>query len=65
MGRIKSALVKRTAKKLMAEENSFTSKFEDNKKVLGNNTMPSKWIRNRLAGYLGKLKKMQAKEPHA
>jgi|WetSurMetagenome_2_1015567.scaffolds.fasta_scaffold431554_2 ribosomal protein S17E len=64
MGRIKPALVKRTAKKLMAGENSFTSSFEENKRILGH-TMPGKWIRNRLAGYLAKLKKMQAREPHA
>ena len=63
MGRIKPTLVKRTAKKLLAEENSFTSKFGDNKKILGS-TMPSKWIRNRIAGYLAKLKTMQAKDVH-
>ena len=64
MGRIKSTLVKRTARKLMAGENSFTSKFEDDKKVLGNNTMPSKRIRNMIAGYLTRLKKMQEKDIH-
>jgi len=62
MGRIKPALVKRTAKKLVNEYN-FTSKFEDNKKILGN-TMPSKRVRNMIAGYLARLKKMQAKEVH-
>jgi len=60
MGRIKSALVKRTAKKLV-EESIFTSSFEDDKKILGN-LMPSKRIRNKIAGYLARLKKMQANE---
>lgn len=64
MGRIKPTLVKRTTKKLLSEDNSFTSRFEDNKKILGSNTMPSKWIRNRIAGYLAKLKTMQAKDVH-
>ena len=61
MGRIKSALVKRASKKMMKEENVFTTQFEDNKKVLGN-TMPSKRIKNMIAGYLARLKRMQQKE---
>ena len=63
MGRIKMTLVKRTTKKLLAEENSFTSSFEDDKKILGN-LMPSKRIRNMIAGYLARLKKAQAKDVH-
>jgi ribosomal protein S17E len=58
MGRIKSALVKRTSKKMLKEENVFTDKFEDNKKVLAN-SMPSKRIKNMIAGYLARLKRMQ------
>lgn len=61
MGRIKSALVKRSSKKMLKEENVFTDKFEDNKKVLGN-TMPSKRIKNMIAGYIARLKRMQAKD---
>lgn len=53
MGRIKSILVKRTSEKLM-EQQEFSDKFEDNKKILGN-TMPSKKVRNTLAGYLTRL----------
>ncbi|MBM3234152.1 30S ribosomal protein S17e [Candidatus Pacearchaeota archaeon] len=60
MGRIKSALVKRTAKKLV-EESIFTPGFEDDKKILGS-LMPSKRIRNKIAGYLARLKKMQENE---
>ena len=58
MGRIKSALVKRTAKKLLVEIDLFTSSFEKNKKILGS-TMPSKRIRNMIAGYIARLKKMK------
>lgn len=62
MGRIKSTLVKRTTKNLLTEQDfPFTGSFEDNKKILGM-TMPSKRIRNMIAGYLGRLKKMQSKE---
>tara|TARA_Y100000310_G_scaffold339680_1_gene433105 strand:- start:37 stop:234 length:198 start_codon:yes stop_codon:yes gene_type:complete len=55
MGRIKSTLIKRTAEKLM-EEQSFTSNFEENKKILAD-TMPSKRTRNILAGYITRLQK--------
>lgn len=55
MGRIKSTLTKRTAEKLMQEE-EFTGSFEKNKKILGN-TMPSKRMRNIIAGYITRLKR--------
>ena len=60
MGRIKSALVKRTAKKMLKENNVFTTSFEENSKILGRN-MPSKKVRNKIAGYLARLKKFEAK----
>lgn len=56
MGRIKSKLVKRTAKALLKQENKFTDKFEDNKKLLKNLT-PSKKIRNQISGYITRQKK--------
>jgi len=57
MGRIKSLLIKRTAKQLLeAKPELFTSSFEHNKKVLGD-TMPSKPLRNKIAGYLARLVK--------
>ena len=63
MGRIKSTLVKRTAEKLLAEmPDSFTSDYEKDKKVL-NNTMPSKRIRNMIAGYIARLKKRACSKP--
>jgi len=60
MGKIKGKLIKRAAKNLTAEGIKFNSDFEKNKKILGN-TMPSKKIRNQLAGYLARVKKAQTK----
>ena len=56
MGRIKSTLVKRTAKALIKENEFFSSDFEKNKKLLVD-TMPSKRIRNKVAGHITRLKK--------
>ena len=56
MGRIKSKLIKRTSIQLLNEENKFTDKFEENKQILGG-LMPSKKIRNQIAGYIARLKK--------
>jgi ribosomal protein S17E len=61
MGRIKSTLVKRTSRKMLAEENVFTEKFDDNKLVLGS-SMPSKKVKNMIAGYLARLKRRSNKE---
>ena len=58
MGRIKSKLVKRTAKTLLKEENKFNDNFEENKKIL-KDSMPSKKIRNQIAGYITRLKKVK------
>ena len=55
MGRIKSALVKRTAEKLL-EQYNFTDNFEENKKLI-KDIMPSKRIRNKVAGYITKIVK--------
>ena len=56
MGRIKSALVKRTAKNLLKEENKFSEDFEKNKSLLGN-SMPSKKVKNKISGYISRLKR--------
>lgn len=58
MGKIKSKLIKRAADKFMEEDVGFSSDFDFNKKVLGN-TMPSKKVRNQLAGYLARRQRMQ------
>ena len=54
-------MVKRAASQLLGEENTvFTSSFEHNKRLLGN-LMPSKPIRNKVAGYIARLIKMKSK----
>jgi ribosomal protein S17E len=56
MGKIKSKMVKRSARELTKKGVIFSGNFGNNKKVLGM-TMPSKKIRNQMAGYLAKLNK--------
>jgi small subunit ribosomal protein S17e len=57
MGRIKPKLVKRTSRNLMKEDETlFAENFEDNKKALGK-ILSSKKTRNKIAGYLVRLKK--------
>ncbi len=58
MGRIKSTLIKRTARKLLEESNSFSDNFKKNKQLIGK-TMPSKKLRNKIAGYITRLKKQK------
>ncbi len=60
MGKIKGKLVKRTAKSLVREGIVFNTQFEKNKMILGN-TMPSKKIRNQIAGYLTRMNKLKLK----
>lgn len=59
MGRIKSTLVKRTSKQLVKEGDLFNDQFEHNKKMLGSKTMPSKKMRNKIAGYLARMVRME------
>lgn len=56
MGRIKSLMIKRAAEQLLENEHDFNDNFEHNKKLL-KNTMPSKPIRNKIAGYIARLLK--------
>jgi len=58
MGKIKSKLIKRSAEELVKRGVQFTESFEQNKRILGN-TMPSKKIRNQIAGYLARMKKQE------
>ncbi len=60
MGRIKSLMVKKAARQLLSEP-IFNDKFEDNKKCL-KNTMPSKPIRNKIAGYISRLMKAKTQK---
>ena len=65
MGRIKSLMIKKAAKQMLIGENAFTEEFERNKKILGSNTMPSKPIRNKIAGYIARLKWMESEAKRA
>jgi len=59
MGRIKTTLIKRTGKRL-AEENidKFSKDFKENKKKVGEFVkIPSKKLRNVVAGYMVRLTK--------
>jgi len=61
MGKIKSKMMRRTSETLMKEEIPFNEEFETNKKILGN-TMPSKKLRNKIAGLISRMKKQEAKK---
>lgn len=58
MGKIKTKIIKRSAQELLEKEIPFTDSFKENKKMLGN-TMPSKKIRNQIAGFLARIKKRE------
>jgi ribosomal protein S17E len=60
MGKIKSKVVRKTANALLKEDLSFEKDFEKNKAILGRE-MPSKRIRNRLAGLISRLKRQEEK----
>jgi len=61
MGRIKTKANKKASIKLIEKApEMFNKDFEHNKKVLGN-TMPSKKVRNIIAGYISRLKKHNQK----
>jgi ribosomal protein S17E len=61
MGKIKTKMIKRTAKALIDGGLEFNQDFENNKEILGKE-MPSKKVRNQIAGYLARYKKQEAKE---
>lgn len=59
MGKIKTKLVKKTAVNLSKRDLPFSESFDTNKKILGS-TMPSKKIRNQIAGFLARIKRNEA-----
>ena len=61
MGKIKSKLIKRTAKILIQNGIEFSDNFEQNKNILGT-TMPSKKIRNQIAGFVARFEKQKKSE---
>jgi ribosomal protein S17E len=56
MGRVKSLMIKRAAQQLYEGVDLFSDKFEHNKRLLGNE-MPSKSVRNKIAGQIVNLAK--------
>lgn len=61
MGKIKSKQVKRAAGEMISGGIEFSEDFDENKKILGRE-MPSKKMRNKIAGYLSRYKKQKNKE---
>jgi ribosomal protein S17E len=62
MGRISSMAIKRTARTLISDNDSLTDNFEKNKEVLDSYVLPDKGTRNKIAGYVARLKKAQKKK---
>ena len=64
MSRIRTKFVKSTTREIWAKHSDkFTKNFEENKKILESVAhVPSKKLRNMLAGYLTFLKKKEEKE---
>ncbi|MEX0932714.1 MAG: hypothetical protein WDZ77_01290 [Candidatus Pacearchaeota archaeon] len=58
MGKIKSKLIRRTGNRILEEDLDFSEDFDKNKILLAD-TMPSKKIRNQVAGFLTKVKKQE------
>lgn len=65
MGRIKTALIKRATREIMEKNgDKFTDKFEENRNTLKSTvSLPSKKMRNIIAGYTTRLVKMKDKQP--
>jgi len=59
MGRIKSTLIKRTAKTLVARS-KFEEDFDENKRLLSG-VIPSKKMKNAISGYISRLEKQRRK----
>jgi small subunit ribosomal protein S17e len=64
MGTIRTEIVKRSAEKIVeAFPDSFSTDFQKNKNKLEEvASIPSKKLRNRIAGYITRIKKLEATE---
>ncbi len=60
MGKTKSKLIRKAANNLVKEDLEFSKDFEKNKKILGQE-MPSKRLRNKIAGLISRMKKQEEK----
>ena len=61
MGKIKSKQIKRYSEEMIQKGVEFSENFDRNKKILGNN-MPSKKMRNQIAGHLVRRTKKERVE---
>ncbi|MEM0021586.1 MAG: 30S ribosomal protein S17e [Fervidicoccaceae archaeon] len=64
MGKVRTAMVKRTARKLLSMYPTlFTESFESNKQIVRKLVdIPSKRVQNRIAGYLTRLVKINKRK---
>lgn len=64
MGRIKTMFIKRQTKELLKKHGKhFTTNFEDNKKMVNKYAVTQcKKLRNVIAGYMTRLKKVEEKQ---
>lgn len=58
MGKIKSRLIRRSAKNITKEGIKFDKDFEKNKQIL-KGVMPSKKLKNQLAGLFARIEKVK------
>jgi len=62
MGKVRPMYIKRAARMLLEKyPDKFTADFEHNKRVVGELLNVSKRVRNRIAGYITRLVKQQAR----
>ncbi len=63
MGKVRTSIIKRTARKLLAiYPDAFTDDFEHNKKIVSESiSVDSKRVRNQIAGYITHLIKIKKK----
>jgi ribosomal protein S17E len=60
MGKIKSKMIRKAANALTKEDLNFEKDFEKNKAILGRE-MPSKRLRNKIAGLISRMKTQEEK----
>lgn len=67
MGKVRTAMIKRTARKLLAMYPTlFTENFENNKEIVRKIVdIPSKRVQNRIAGYITRLVKINKQKSAA
>lgn len=63
MGRIKSSAIKKASKTLVLD-GDFSTDFKENKEILEAYNFPDKGTRNKIAGYISRLKKAEQKSPN-